>query len=50
MYTVLIADDERIERKGIRSLIEKKDPDCRILEAANGKEAAALMGAVSISC
>ena len=48
MYTVLIADDERIERKGIRSLIEKKDPDCRILEAANGKEAAALMGAEDI--
>ena len=48
MYTVLIADDERIERKGIRSLIEKKDPDCRILEATNGKEAAALMGAEDI--
>jgi len=36
---ILIADDERIERKGIRSLLERKDYNLEILEAGNGKEA-----------
>jgi len=36
---ILIADDERIERQGIRSLLERKDYNLEILEASNGKEA-----------
>ena len=39
MRKILIADDERIERKGIRSLLERKDYNLEILEAGNGKEA-----------
>lgn len=39
MYTVLIADDEKIERNGIRQLLNKEAGDYRILEAANGREA-----------
>ena len=38
-YKILIADDERIERQGIRSLLERKDYNLEILEASNGKEA-----------
>ncbi|HJA65506.1 MAG TPA: response regulator [Candidatus Mediterraneibacter cottocaccae] len=43
MHTVLIVDDEKIERKGIRSLVEREDSDCRIMEAENGREAAELL-------
>lgn len=39
MYTVLIADDEKIERCGIRRLIDREKGSYRILEAANGREA-----------
>ena len=39
MYTVLIADDEKIERNGIRQLLNKEKGSYRILEAANGREA-----------
>ena len=39
MRKILIADDERIERQGIRSLLERKDYNLEILEAGNGKEA-----------
>ena len=39
MYTVLIADDEKIERCGIRRLIDRENGSYRILEAANGREA-----------
>ena len=39
MYTVLIADDEKIERNGIRQLLNKEAGSYRILEAANGREA-----------
>lgn len=40
MYTVLIVDDEAIEREGIRLLIENHHPKFKtILEASNGYEA-----------
>ena len=39
MYTVLIADDEKIERNGIRQLLKNEIGSYRILEAANGREA-----------
>lgn len=39
MYTVLIADDERIERNGIRHLLKKEKNKYKIYEAVNGREA-----------
>lgn len=39
MYTVLIADDEKIERNGIRRLLNKEKDSYRILEAENGRDA-----------
>lgn len=39
MYTVLIADDEQIERDGIRCLLTKEKDKYRILEAENEREA-----------
>lgn len=39
MRKVLIADDERIERKGITSLLMMEDYELEIMEAANGKAA-----------
>lgn len=39
MRTILIADDERIERNGIKALLRREDPELNFLEAANGREA-----------
>lgn len=39
MKRILIADDEKIERKGVISLIERENLEVEILEAKNGKEA-----------
>ena len=39
MYQVLIVDDERIERNGIKMLLRQLQLPCEIAEAANGKEA-----------
>lgn len=41
MITILIADDEKLERNGIKFLLREKDV-C-ILEASNGKEACAIL-------
>ena len=38
MITILIVDDEKLERRGIRFLL-KREGDFQILEAANGKDA-----------
>ena len=43
MYTVLIVDDEKIEREGIRRLVEKEDSGCKIVEASDGQEASAIL-------
>lgn len=43
MYKVLIVDDERIEREGIKFLLLQEEPNCEVLEAANGKQALALL-------
>lgn len=37
MYNVLIVDDEKIEREGIRFLLSREEGDFHILEASNGK-------------
>lgn len=39
MRTILIADDERIERSGVRRLLQRENLEMEILEATNGKEA-----------
>ena len=39
MYRVLITDDEKIERTGLRLLLGKMDQEFEITEAVNGKEA-----------
>lgn len=39
MYTVLIVDDERLEREGIKLLINKYKLDVNVAEAANGQKA-----------
>lgn len=39
MYRILVVDDEKIERKGIRFLLEQIPEQFEISEAVNGKEA-----------
>jgi two-component system, response regulator YesN len=39
MYQVLVVDDERIERNGIKMLLRHMQLSCEIAEAANGREA-----------
>lgn len=39
MYRILIVDDERIERRGIRFLLKKMGLEMEVFEASNGKEA-----------
>ena len=42
MITILIVDDEKLERRGIRFLL-KREGDFQILEAANGKDALGIL-------
>lgn len=39
MYRILIVDDEKIERTGIRFLLGQMNRDFEIFEAVNGKDA-----------
>ena len=39
MLTILIVDDEKLERNGIKFLLKREKEEFRILEAANGKDA-----------
>ena len=39
MYRILIVDDEKIERNGIKFLLKRAGIECEIAEAANGKDA-----------
>lgn len=39
MYSILIVDDEKIERRGIKSLLKKLNLELGIQEVSNGKEA-----------
>lgn len=43
MLTILIVDDEKLERNGIKFLLNKERADFRILEAANGKDAVGVL-------
>ena len=38
MYTMLLVDDEAIEREGLRFLIESRKYPFRVLEAADGED------------
>ena len=38
MITILIADDEKLERNGIKFLLKREQEELEILEAINGKE------------
>ncbi len=39
MLTVLIVDDEKLERNGIKFLLKREEEEFRIIEAVNGKDA-----------
>ena len=39
MYQILVVDDERIERNGIKMLLRHMQLLCEITEAANGRDA-----------
>ncbi len=43
MITILIADDEKLERNGIKFLLKRENEEFQILEAANGKEAVGIL-------
>ena len=39
MYNILIVDDEKIERNGIKLLLKRMGINLGVIEAENGKEA-----------
>lgn len=43
MITILIADDEKLERNGIKFLLKREGQECKILEAENGKVALGIL-------
>lgn len=45
MLTILIVDDEKLERNGIKFLLNRENEDFQILEAANGKDALGVLAA-----
>ncbi|MBQ8822444.1 MAG: response regulator, partial [Lachnospiraceae bacterium] len=48
MYKILVVDDEKIERNGIRFLLKQMDLELEILEAENGKKAVELLKSESV--
>lgn len=43
MFTVLIVDDEKLERNGVKFLLKREKEEFYIIEAVNGKDAAGLL-------
>lgn len=43
MLTILIADDEKLERNGIKFLLKREAEEFEILEASNGKDALSVL-------
>lgn len=43
MYTILIVDDEKIERNGMKFLLKREAEEFQILEASNGREALGIL-------
>ena len=48
MYKILVVDDEKIERNGIRFLLRQMDLELEILEAENGKKAVEVLKTESV--
>ena len=48
MLTILIVDDEKLERNGIKFLLQREKEEFRILEAANGKDALGVLMSDSV--
>ena len=48
MLTILIVDDEKIEREGIRFLLNREEGTFRILQAGNGEDALDLLKEESV--
>lgn len=48
MLTILIVDDEKLERRGIRFLLEQRKDEFEILEAPNGKAACDILKRQSV--
>lgn len=46
MLTILVVDDEKLERKGIRFLLNRRSEEMEILEAANGKAACEIFASI----
>lgn len=44
MITILIVDDEKLERNGIKFLLKREEEELEILEAENGKAALGILG------
>lgn len=43
MLTILIVDDEKLERNGVKFLLKREQGEFRILEAVNGKDALGIL-------
>ncbi len=43
MITILIVDDEKLERNGIKFLLKREDEEFHILEAVNGRDALGIL-------
>ena len=43
MITILIVDDEKLERSGIKFLLKRENEELEILEAENGKAAMGIL-------
>ena len=48
MLTILIADDEKLERNGIKFLLKREKEEFQILEAVNGKDALGVLASHQI--
>lgn len=48
MYKILVVDDEKIERNGIRFLLRQMDLSLEVIEAENGKKAVELLREESV--
>lgn len=48
MYRILVVDDERIEREGIKYLLAEDKEEKKIFEAADGRQALAVLGSEDI--
>ena len=43
MFTVLIVDDEKLERNGVKFLLKREKEEFHIIEAVNGKDAVGIL-------